>query len=181
MDNLAILVPLKGFEIAKSRLREGGLDGVDEVVRNLALGVLRAAHPRPLFVACESPGVASFARECDAEVITSPTPGLNEAVTHAYRELSERFDQILIAHGDLRDPRGLGEYRPRDGVTVITDDRRTGTNALALPTKVDFNFRFGLGSAEAHRREAQRLGLAVHMDYESPWRFDVDEPADLIA
>jgi 2-phospho-L-lactate guanylyltransferase (CobY/MobA/RfbA family) len=125
--------------------------------------------------------VAAFALECGAEVITSRATDLNEAVTHAYGRLQGRFEHLLIAHGDIRDPRGLGDYRPRDGVTVITDAQGTGTNVLALPSDVNFTFCFGHHSARAHQREARRLGLDVHMDFESPWRFDVDEPSDLTA
>ena len=180
MEHLAILVPLKGFDVGKSRLRQGGVAKVDELARALALGVFQASRPRPLFVASESPDVTTFALEYGAEVIESSATGLNEAVTHAYHQLGERFQRLVIAHGDIRNPHGLGDFEPRDGVTVITDARRTGTNVLALPTGVDFTFHFGADSAAAHQREAQRLGIEVHMDFESPWRFDVDEPGDLL-
>ena len=181
MQNLAIVVPLKDFDVAKSRLRLGGIQGVDDVVRTLACGVLKAARPRPLFVACESADVANFALACGAEVIRSHANDLNEAVSNAYRTLRGQFEHLLIALGDIRNPLGLGEYEPRDGVTVITDARGTGTNVLTLPTDLDFTFRFGSGSAMAHQREAQRLGVRVHVEFESPWRFDVDEPSDLSA
>ncbi|HEY5120744.1 MAG TPA: hypothetical protein VII84_04130, partial [Acidimicrobiales bacterium] len=82
-------------------------------------------------------------------------------------------------HGDIRNPRGLSDFTPREGVTVVTDARRSGTNVLALPTGLDFTFHFGIASATAHEHEAKRLGIDVHVDFESPWRFDVDEPGDL--
>jgi 2-phospho-L-lactate guanylyltransferase len=179
VEDLAILVPLKSFDVAKSRLREGGVAKVDELARALAFGVFQASRPRPLFVASESPNVTSFALEYGAEVIESSVTGLNEAVTNAYQQLGGRFQRIVVAHGDIHNPQGLGDFEPRDGVTIITDARRTGTNVLALPTGLDFTFHFGAASAAAHEREAQRLGIQVHMDFNSPWRFDVDEPGDL--
>ena len=179
VENLAILVPLKGFALAKSRLRHGGVDRVDDVARSLALDVLRAAKPRPLFVACETPDVEAFALECGARVIRSPASGLNEVVTHAYRLLGEHYQHLVIAHGDLREPDGLGAFDPLQGVTVVTDDAGSGTNVLALPTRVDFEFHYGPHSASAHQREARRRGLELHVISDSPWRFDVDEPEDL--
>ncbi len=180
MDDLAILVPLKDFAVAKSRLRHGGIEQVDEVVRALARGVFEAASPRPLVVASDSTAVSAFARECGVEVIESPISGLNASLTHAYHELGERFRRLTIAHGDIRNPLGLGTFEPRCGVTVIADAHRTGTNVLALPTGHDFTFKFGPNSARAHTIEARRLGLDVWVDYDSPWRFDVDEPRDLV-
>jgi 2-phospho-L-lactate guanylyltransferase (CobY/MobA/RfbA family) len=180
VDNLAIVVPLKSFSIAKSRLRDGGISEVDEVSRSLARGVLLASRARPLFVACESSDVATFSLDLGALTIRSTSRDLNEAVTHAYEFLSARFEHLIIAHGDLRWPEGLGEFSPLPGVTVVTDTRGTGTNVLALPTALEFNFAFGPDSAASHQREAQRLGIACHVTTDSPWRFDVDEPRDLL-
>ncbi len=179
MENLAILVTLKDFAIAKSRLRDGGVDDVTDLARAIAREVLRAARPRPLFVACESRQVADFARRHGAQALTSHARDLNEAVTHAYQHLGSNFARVLIAHGDLRTPAGLGAHVPREGVTVFTDDQGTGTNVLSLPTNLDFTFHFGPDSAQAHQREAVRLGLDARMELMSPWRFDVDEPSDL--
>jgi 2-phospho-L-lactate guanylyltransferase (CobY/MobA/RfbA family) len=180
VENLAILVPLKAFSIGKSRLRDGGVAGVDEMARVLAVSVMAAAQPRPLFVACESLDVATFALDLGAQVIRSSSLNLNEAVSHSYRVLSETYEWIVIAHGDIRDPDGLGDFIPSSGVTVIVDSHGTGTNVLALPRNLDFSFSYGPYSAQAHQLEAQRLGLVCHVDFNSPWRFDVDEPTDLL-
>jgi 2-phospho-L-lactate guanylyltransferase (CobY/MobA/RfbA family) len=180
VENLAILVPLKAFSIGKSRLRDGGIAGVDEMARVLAANVMAAALPRPLFVACESPDVATFTLDRGAQVITSSSLNLNEAVSHSYRVLSETFEWIVIAHGDIRDPEGLRDFTPLSGVTVIVDSHGTGTNVLALPNKLPFAFSYGQYSAQAHQLEAQRLGLECHVEFNSPGRFDVDEPTDLL-
>jgi len=178
VENLAILVPLKGFRVAKSRLRDAGVSGVDDVARSLADRVLRASTPRALFVACESPDVVVFALERGAQVIESSSTNLNEAVTYSYRLLSDSFERVVIAHGDLRDPAGLGDFDPAPGITVVADSHGTGTNVLALPTGLDFTFFFGTNSAQAHQREARRLGIEVHVEFNSPWCYDVDEPDD---
>jgi 2-phospho-L-lactate guanylyltransferase (CobY/MobA/RfbA family) len=180
VESLAILVPLKGFALGKSRLREGGVRDVDDLARSLARRVLRACEPRPLLVACESDDVAAFAAEMGVEVLLSNAHGLNEALSLAYSQLASRFARLVIAHGDLREPEGLGLFDPPPGVTIFSDIHRAGTNVLALPTGLDFRFRFGPDSAVAHQREAQRLNVEVRMDFDSPWRFDVDEPGDLV-
>ncbi|MBW4030597.1 MAG: hypothetical protein HIU57_08000 [Acidobacteria bacterium] len=181
MENLAILVPLKAFSLAKSRLRDAGIVGVDEMARSLAEGVILAARPRPLYVTCESPDVALFARDRGAQVIRTSATNLNEAVTNAYRMLSTHFDHVVIAPGDLRDPQGLGEFEPTAGVTIFTDAHRRGTNVLALPTGLDFNFHFGADSAPAHAEEAQRLRVHVLLEHDSPWSIDIDRPQDLVS
>ena len=181
MENLAILVPLKDFHVAKRRLREGGMAGVNDVSRSLAERVLAASRPRRVIVACESSEVADFAIARGAEVVESRARGLNEAVANAYRIVSPRFSRIIIAHGDLREPEGLGVFVPLGGVTVFADSHGKGTNVLALPSGIDFNFHFGHDSASAHQREAQRLGLEIRIVFDSPWRFDVDEPEDLLS
>jgi 2-phospho-L-lactate guanylyltransferase (CobY/MobA/RfbA family) len=180
VENLAILVPLKGFRVAKGRLRDAGVPGVDDVARSLADRVLAASSPRALFVACESADAVAFSLERGAQVIESNSTNLNKAVTYSYRTLSETFEWIVIAHGDLRDPEGLGDFIPSSGITVIVDWHGTGTNVLALPTNLAFSFSYGQYSAQAHQLEAQRLGLKCHVDFNSPWRFDVDEPTDLL-
>jgi 2-phospho-L-lactate guanylyltransferase len=180
VENLAILVPLKGFAAGKTRLRDAGVAGVEDLMRDLARGVFAASRPRPLFVACESPDVVEFATEHGAQVISSPQPGLNEALTHAYQNLSSNFARIVIAHADLRDPAGLGDFDPAPGVTVVSDVHGTGTNVLALPSGLDFTFFFGPHSARAHLEEAKRLGLTARMIVDSPWRHDVDEPEDMV-
>ena len=85
----------------------------------------------------------------------------------------------MFVHGDIREPQGLGEFIPTATVTIVSDHHGTGTNVLVVPTQVDFRFHYGQGSAQAHRDEAQRLGLDVDVIVNSPWRFDVDEASDI--
>jgi 2-phospho-L-lactate guanylyltransferase (CobY/MobA/RfbA family) len=104
---------------------------------------------------------------------------LNDAVQRAYGALQSRFERLVIVHGDLRTPAGLGSFDPGPGVTIVTDHHGRGTNVMALPTGLDFHFAYGANSAELHRREAERVGARVTVVTDSPWRFDVDEPDDL--
>ncbi len=180
MMNDAFVVPLKRFDTAKERLRQGGIDEVSSLARRLARGVLASCAPRHVIVLSESEVVTSFAADLGAEVLESSSSSLNEAVQHAYRVLSERFDRLVVVHGDLRSPEGLGQFEPEPGVTIVADHHGTGTNVLVVPTGLGFRFAYGADSAQRHLLEAQRLGIAWRLVSDSPWRFDVDEPQDLV-
>jgi 2-phospho-L-lactate guanylyltransferase len=174
-----VLVPIKQFRTAKSRLREVlGDSAVETLARQLADSVLRATRPHQTLVVCDDDEVAAFAAERDVEVIRTSDTTLNGAVIEAYRQLVD-LDQVIVVHADLRRPRGLGTFRPGPGITIITDHHATGTNVLALPAHLDFHFAYGAGSAQRHREEAERLGLDCTVVTDSPWGFDVDEPGDL--
>jgi 2-phospho-L-lactate guanylyltransferase len=174
-----VLVPLKNFSDAKSRLREVLSEhDVETLTQDLARTVLEAAKPYETMVVCDDDDVADFAIQCGAGVFRATARSLNGAVSEAYVSLLE-YDQAIIVHADLRDPQGLGGYQPGPNITLVTDHHGTGTNVLSLPTGLDFHFSYGKGSAERHRHEAQRLGITCEVTVDSPWRFDVDEPDDL--
>jgi 2-phospho-L-lactate guanylyltransferase (CobY/MobA/RfbA family) len=181
MSEAVFVVPIKRFEIAKERLRAGGVADVTALARRLAEGVLRSCAPRPLIVLSESPEVTLFAHELGVEVLESDATSLNDAVQSAYDELGSRFDRVVVVHGDLRRPEGLRDFEVGDGVTIVTDHHATGTNVLSVPTNAGFRFFYGEGSASKHAAEALRLRLAFRLFTNSPWRFDVDEPEDLDA
>jgi 2-phospho-L-lactate guanylyltransferase (CobY/MobA/RfbA family) len=174
-----VVVPLKAFGVAKHRLRRGGVRGVSELAHDLALGVIEGCAPRHVIVLSESSAVSRFALEHGAEALESDAADLNGAVQRAYATLGSRYDQLIIAHGDLRYPSGLGTFSPEVGVTVFADHLGTGTNVMVVPTRLDFRFAYGEHSAQRHHREAQRLGVACRVITDSPWRFDVDEPGDV--
>jgi 2-phospho-L-lactate guanylyltransferase len=179
VSNDAFVVPLKQFDLAKERLRAGGTNDVTTLARDLAVDVLLSCAPRDVIVVSESKSIARFAQELGAEVWDSTATSLNEAVQGAYEGLSDRFDRLLIVHGDLRSPAGLGSFDPPPGITIVTDHHGRGTNLLALPTGLNFHFAYGVDSASLHQLEAERLGVEVTIITDSPWRFDVDEPSDL--
>lgn len=170
---------MKRFDVAKERLRLGGVVDVTSLARSLAASVLQASAPRPVVVVSESDDVSEFAQERGAEVLRLRSAGLNAAMRAAYETLAVRFDFLILAHGDLRFPEGLGTFNFEPGITIVTDHHGEGTNVLALPAGLDFHFAYGPGSRRRHAQEAQRLGLEFRVIADSPWRFDVDEAGDL--
>ena len=174
-----VVVPLKSFASAKSRLRDAGTSDVTSMAERLAHSVLQNCDPRPVFVVCESDDVERFATANGAGVIRSPHAGLNHAVSFAYHQLGTYCERVSIIHGDLRFPEGLGGFEPRGTITIVADRHGSGTNILSLPTGLSFRFQYGVGSALRHRYEAERLGIDVETLTDSPWRFDIDVPEDL--
>jgi 2-phospho-L-lactate guanylyltransferase len=175
----AVVVPLKRFDRAKSRLRNNRDLDVTAIVEELARGVIVSARPRPVIIVSEDEELAAFAASLDVELLLSTSTTLNEALQTAYRSLNERFEQLIIAHGDLRSPEGLGSFETESGITLFADHHGEGTNVMVVPTNLDFHFAYGPGSLGRHLNEARRLAVAHRVDRASPWRFDVDEPDDL--
>lgn len=177
--NESVVIPLKRFDLAKERLRVDIALDVNSLAEYLAQRVILESYPRHVIVLSESPEISLFAASLGAEVWESDSTNLNEAVQHAYRDLETRFHRLIIVHGDLRYPKGLGNVIFDPGITIVSDHHGTGTNVLALPTGLDFRFSYGLGSLALHVREASRLNVDYRVITTSPWRFDVDEPGDL--
>ena len=62
----------------------------------------------------------------------------------------------------------------------MPDRRDDGTNVLRLPAvAADFRFSYGVGSLQAHRAEALRVGLAYAFLRHPNLAYDVDWPADV--
>ena len=149
MTTDAIVVPLKRFDLAKDRLRQAAKLDVTRLAEDLALGVLRSSSPRHVIVLSESDEISRFADAHGAEAWRSEAQSLNEAVQGAYAALRERFDRLLIVHGDLSHPEGLGRFDPGPGITIVADRHRAGTNVLVVPTDIDFHFAYGPDSRRA--------------------------------
>jgi 2-phospho-L-lactate guanylyltransferase len=177
--NTAVVVPLKRFDRAKSRLRQDLDLDVAAIVEELARGVVLSCWPRPVIIVSEDEDLAAFAASLEVELLLSSSTGLNEALQTAYEMLGDRFDRLIIAHGDLRFPEGLGVFEPEPGITLFGDHHGEGTNVMTLPVGLDFHFAYGPGSLRHHASEARRLDVAHRIDLTSSWRFDVDEPGDL--
>lgn len=174
------MVPLKRFDLAKSRLRTTRELDVTALVGRLARAVIENCGPRPVIVVTEDDEIAAFASAHGAETLLTDSSGLNDALQRAYATLGPRFAQLIIAHGDLRQPEGLGAFVPEPGISLFGDHRGEGTNVMAIPTGLDFHFAYGSHSLRRHAEEAERIGVPYRIDLTSPWRFDVDEPDDVV-
>ena len=177
----AALIPVKAFSAAKHRL-SGVLDDATRAsfAREMATTVVRAAAPLQTFIVCDDDEVTSWAREQGAEVIWTPGLGLNGAITEGVSQLhGEGVELVTIVHADLPNARPFGAMERFDGVSIVPDRFRDGTNLLRVPTDRGFTFSYGPGSFDRHLAVALELGMEVHEINRPDLAFDVDRPEDL--
>jgi len=178
----AVLVPVKAFGDAKLRLSPA-LPAADReaLAKSMAAGVLAAAAPLPVFVACEDDEVASWAEALGAGVVWTPHTGLNGAVQQGFANLAASgFDEIVVAHADLPHARRLDRLTGFDGISLVPDRIDDGTNVLSVPaTAASFVFAYGPASFARHLVEATRVGCATRILRFPDLQWDVDTPDDL--
>jgi 2-phospho-L-lactate guanylyltransferase len=182
MGPRAVLIPVKAFTLAKRRLhRAMNGDQRAELAQAMADRVVRASFPLPVAVVCDDRAVAEWARDLGALVVWEPGRGLNGAVEAGVDHLrSAGVVEVVVAHADLPRARALAGVEAGAGVTLVPDRYGNGTNVMALPTHVGFEFSYGPGSFARHRLEAERLGLAVRVLDRPDLAWDIDEPADVV-
>lgn len=177
----AVVVPVKAFSDAKVRL-SGVLEPAvrAELARTMAARVLRAARPLPALVVCDDEEVRAWAERQGAEALWTAGLGLNGAVEAGVAHLARRdVARAVVVHADLPLAAELPWLAQFDGVTLVPDRHRDGTNAACVPTGIGFRFAYGPGSFGAHRAEAARLGLAARLVADERLGWDVDVAADL--
>jgi len=153
----AVLVPVKSFRHAKVRLASA-LDPARRaaLAREMAVGVLAASRPLPVYVVCDDDEVARWASEEGANVLWSPERGLNGAVDDGVTALAAAgIDRVVVAHADLPLAIDLAWPAGHDGVTLVPDRHDDGTNVACVPAKSGFRFAYGPGSFRRHGAEAR--------------------------
>jgi 2-phospho-L-lactate guanylyltransferase len=176
-----VLVPIKAFARAKLRLapRLGPVDRA-RLARAMAARVLAAAAPLPAIVVCDDRDVARFAAAHGARVEYTPNLGLNGAVAEAVRRARGRgVGRVVVSHADLPLAVELPAVADFEGVTLVPDRHRQGTNVASVPTSAPFEWSYGAGSFERHRAEAVRLGLPLRILDAPALAWDVDLPDDM--
>jgi 2-phospho-L-lactate guanylyltransferase len=176
-----VLVPVKAFSDAKARL-VSVLSGRDReaLARWMSARVLAAAGELPAYVACDDEQVAAWATEHGASVLWHPGVGLNAAVLNSVKELRESgVTDVVVAHGDLPRARSLASLIAAGTLTLVPDRRGDGTNVIALPTDMPFDFAYGAGSFQRHLGSAIAAGLPVRVRRDPLLALDIDTPSDL--
>ncbi|WP_423920293.1 2-phospho-L-lactate guanylyltransferase [Candidatus Poriferisodalis sp.] len=184
-----VLIPVKGFRLAKGRLAERLNETErDELARNMAAQVVKAAGSLPVQVVCDNDEVSRWARTVGADVLWIEAKGLNPALTAAVAELEtsegRNYDSpghVLIAHADLPHAETLAGLAEAGTVTIVPDRHLDGTNVMALPLGTGFEFHYGPGSFNAHCAEALLHGLDLRVHRVAALEFDIDTPDDFDA
>lgn len=179
--SIAALIPVKAFGDSKSRLRSALDDSArTELAKELATGVVKACQGLDPHVICEDEEVAEWATGLGAAVIEPPLSGLNRVVRFGVDAVCHAgFSRALVAHADLADPTSLRDLAELDGVVLVPDLAKDGTNVVLVPTGVGFGFSYGPNSFARHLSEAERLGGPLHVVIDGGLALDLDDPADL--
>jgi 2-phospho-L-lactate/phosphoenolpyruvate guanylyltransferase len=180
--DVAVLVPVKDFRLAKLRLASALEPSEREALaRSMASVVVAAAPPVPVFVVCDDDGVAAWAENAGATVLWRPGLGLNGAVTDGVLSLGAvGVQRVIVAHSDLPLARHIAWVAESPGLTLVPDRRDDGTNVACVPTDMGFTFGYGPGSFRRHAAEGRRLGLPVRVVRDPALGWDVDVPDDLV-
>ncbi len=185
------IVPIKRFEQAKKRLASV-LSAPERQALMLAMardvlcalsrcqrlcGILLVSRAPQAKALAEAFGLRQFAESVGANL----PEALNQARDHAVGELGARG--IFIAHADapLIEPDETdGLIAAHQGVTLLPDTERIGTNGMICTPPDAIPFVFDGKSFSAHAEHARRAGLGPRVVAGSGFALDIDTPADLV-
>ena len=177
----AVVIPVKSFTLAKGRLADTLSPAQrEELARNSALVVLRAAGDLTTYVVCGDDIVAAWAHDNGARAIAQDRPGLDSAVqTGINAAARDGHDHVIVAHADLPLADSLARVALEGSVTIVTDRHRDGTNVLSFPVASGFTTAYGPGSCDNHVRIAERLGIPHRVVVDDALSLDLDTADDL--
>lgn len=178
---LAVLVPVKGFSMAKQRL-SAVLTPAERsrLARWLADRVLDAVSDLDVFVACDDDEVRSWAIEHGATPLWGPGLGLNGAVDDGVARIAASgYDHVTIAHADLLLPSRLTRVARSGVTTIVPDQRRDGTNVMSFPSSQPLPAAYGASSFGRHVRAANDGARCLEIRPDLHLSLDIDTRSDL--
>lgn len=177
----AVLIPLRSLREGKMRLSSRyDAEVRAKLIESMAHKVVMAAQDLDVLVVYDSPEVEPWAKERDAMTLRPDAPGLNRAISAGRDHLRALgYARIVIAHADLPHAVDLRIANEKNGITIVADRHRDGTNVMSLPTGIDFTFAYGPGSFRSHLDISRRLGIEPLVLDDPLLAWDVDHPDDL--
>lgn len=193
--SLAVVVPVRAFDLGKSRLAEWFSPAEREILaRTMAEIVVDPRGDRDgteWFVVCDDERVAAWAESRRATPILVSASGLNAALVEARASILPRTaaTHVVISHADLplvgdlvAIVREAIDSSSPSSIVIAPDRRHDGTNVIAVPRDrfPEWEFCYGPDSFAAHRAVATRLGLEVFVLDDASLATDVDTVDDLV-
>ena len=186
MTIAALVVPFKDLAQAKSRLAHVLSQ---ESRRTLACRMLE--HVVGVLLGVDDIRTVTILSPVvpDIDAITQWLPdhgrGLNPEIADAIGKLDasrvHRLSMPICRKLGEEDIRALIAAAQSHDVVIAPDKAGTGTNALLLNPRAGFQFAFGPGSFEAHRRIVQEHNWSLEIVRRPGLALDIDDPADLAA
>lgn len=190
--HVALIVPVRGFDDAKSRLSTV-LNPAQRrsLAQNCAQAVLTRSAQCSRFVVCDNDEVSQWAELTQATAIRVTSQGLNASLTESIPliQAQSNIDLFLVTHADLplSDPLDLlidsiqsNDHEP-ESIIIVPDRHRDGTNVLGIPASLidQWRFQYGLGSFALHVQQAKTTGLPIRVIEDPQIGLDLDTPDDL--
>ena len=191
VQHVALIVPVRGFDDAKSRL-SSALNPTQRraLAQNCARAVLTRAASCSRFVVCDNEEVAQWAMSVDATPIRVTSQGLNDSLTESIPLISNHspIDLFLVSHADLPLSEPLdqiieslqtGDHEP--SIIICPDRHHDGTNVLGIPASLigGWKFQYGQGSFAQHLQQAKATGLPIRVIEDPQLGLDLDTADDL--
>lgn len=187
----AVVVPVRSFEGAKSRLgavldAEERHDLVERLLARTVSAALGAPGVAEVVVVSPDPEVLDAAARLGARGVRQLHPGLNAALEEARDTVTA--GRLLVLPGDLpgvtpgavAEVLAAGARAGSPSVVVVPDRHGRGTNALLLDPPDVIETAFGGDSRAAHDLLAAASD-AAHVELEGgPLALDLDTPDDLL-
>jgi len=150
------------------------------------LAAARAAHPGDLAVVTPDEDYRAVAERHGARLVLDGGDGFNAAVCSALAGPAVRgAAAVVVMPADLPQLEAPDVRRVLEALAeadvVLVPSADGGTAALGLRPPDRMPPRFGPASAEAHRQQAARAGLALRELRLRSLSADVDTPSDLLA
>jgi len=188
--NLWVVIPVKPFEQAKSRLADVlPVAARAALMRELLAGVLarvrEADLPAAVLVISRDAAVRSFAQGLGVHTLAETGDDLNTALEQARRWVIGRGgDALLVLPADLPlltvdDILQLYDLGLAGAEVVVAASHDGGTNALWLRPPDSIDFAFGPDSFHRHVEQAALAGHRWAVYRSETLARDVDVPADL--
>ena len=179
-----VVIPVKGFGTAKSRLSAAlAADERTALVRSLVKRTIgcavAVAGPDATYLLSPDADVVAAADRNGVRGLLQDGGGLNEGLDQLRHRLEPRRTVILPADIPHLDARDIRAHALVGGLGITPGRARMGTNVLSVPRPGALRFRFGYDSFYEHLRAARRAGLAVTVIDSPRLRLDLDRPRDL--
>ncbi len=190
------IIPVKSLHQSKRRLANvlSAAKRAELIHRFLVqtLAVLKQSEliDQILVVSSDEQVLATARLQGAAVLVETAVHGLNPAVSQAVNYAAESgATAVLILPADLpfiqtKDVaimvrEGVNGRHPAPQLTICSDDKGQGSNAVFISPPTPFTFHYGPDSFAQHLHEAAKRGLAVHIIENEPnLKFDLDTEED---
>ena len=190
MHTTAVVIPVRAFEGAKSRLgavldAEERRDLVERLLRRGVAAALATGGVVEVVVVSPDPEVLAIAASAGARSVLQQSRGLNPALQEARDTITA--DRLLIIPADLpavtatalAQVLATGDRAGRPSVVLAPDRHGRGTNALLLDPPDVIDPAFGGDSRAGHAWLASSADAAFD-EVPDVLALDVDTPDDLL-